>query len=298
MKRFHPFRIHNHALMALCFNPDTPGIPVILLHGITASIYFWEPGLVAPFRQYGPCYALSLPGHYPATFPVDFAPDDLTAETIAQVLTTAIRELVGDSPVLLVGHSTGGFAALDIAAHTPEIARGVISIAGFAHGQWTGALGLYQRWARAGALGHWAFKTVYGSAKRSYGIFRQASRMYTPKPKRVFAYPNLDATAKQESFPAYQKLNLDAMLLYFRRMPDIDITSLLPRITAPTLALTGDRDPIVPPAQAHLIAKQVPAAELAVLDSEVGHLPFYEVPDAYQRAISDWLCAYLPTKDE
>jgi pimeloyl-ACP methyl ester carboxylesterase len=37
------------------------------------------------------------------------------------------------------------------------------------------------------------------------------------------------------------------MLLYFRRMPDIDITPLLPRITAPTLALTGDADPIVRP---------------------------------------------------
>ncbi len=291
----YPLRSGDQTLTAIALNPGDPGVPVILLHGITASVHFWEPGLVAPFREYGPCYALSLPGHYPAAFPPSFGPDDLTAESIAAVLTAAIRELVGECPVLLVGHSTGGFAALAIAAHTPEIARGVISIAGFAQGQWTGALGMYQHWARSGALGRLAFKSVYGAAKVSYAIFHQASRMYTPNPKRVFAYPGLAAIVKPLSFPAYRKLNLDAMLLYFRRMPDIDITPLLPRITAPTLALTGDADPIVPPAQARLIAERVPQAALAVLEGGVGHVPFYEAPEAYGQAISGWLRVYGAT---
>lgn len=289
----YPLRSGDHALTAIALNSTTPGVPVILLHGITGSVHFWEPGLVAPFHKYGPCYALSLPGHYPAVFPRGFAPGDLTAESIAVVLTAAIRELVGERPVLLVGHSTGGFAALAIAAHTPEIARGVISINGFAQGQWAGALGMYQRWARRGILGRLAFKSVYGAAKLSYAIFHQASRMYTPNPRRVFAYPGLTTIVKPLSFPAYRKLDLDAMLLYFRRMPDIDIMSLLPRITAPTLALTGDADPIVPPAQARLIAECVPQAELAVLEGGVGHVPFYEVPDAYQQAVSGWLRAHL-----
>ncbi len=289
--------IAGHDLASIAFNADQPGVPVILIHGITGSVHFWEPSLVAPFRNYGPCYALSLPGHYPAVFPRHFTPDDLTAESIARVLTLAIRELVGERPVLLVGHSTGGFSVLAIAAATPEIAQGVVSISGFAHGQWTGMLGVCQSWCRSGALGRLGFKAVLKASRIHYGVFRQFIRSYSPSPKRAFAYPDIDATLKAASFPAYQKLDLDAMAIYFRRMPDIDITPLLPRITAPTLVITGDADPIVPPAQARLIAERIPGAELAVLKSRVGHFTFYEVPDAYRQAIANWLQALSSRRD-
>ncbi len=281
--------IDGHDLASIAFNADRPGIPVILIHGITGSVHFWEPDLIAPFRDYGPCYSLSLPGHYPAVFPPRFTPGDLTAESIAHVLTLAIRELVGERPALLVGHSTGGFSVLTIAATTPEIAHGVISISGFAHGQWTGGLGLCQKWCRSGALGRMGFKLLLNPSKIHYSVFRRFIRMYSPNPQRALAYPNIDATLQASSYPAYRKLDLDAMTLYFRRMPDIDITPLLPRITAPTLVVTGDADPIVPPAQARLIAEHVPGAKLAVLESGVGHFTFYEVPDVYRQAIAGWL---------
>ena len=73
-------------------------------------------------------------------FTLDFLQDSLTVEMIVHVLTAAIRNLVGNQSVILVGHSTGGFAALAIAAHTPEIVRCVVSISGFAQGIWTGML--------------------------------------------------------------------------------------------------------------------------------------------------------------
>ncbi len=40
----------------------------------------------------------------PAAFPPGFRREDLTAEMIARVLTGAIRELVGDQLVMLIGH--------------------------------------------------------------------------------------------------------------------------------------------------------------------------------------------------
>jgi pimeloyl-ACP methyl ester carboxylesterase len=79
------------------------------------------------------------------------------------------------------------------------------------------------------------------------------------------------------------------MAIYFSRMPDIDITPMLPRITAPTLALTGDRDPVVPPAQARVIAEAVPDGTHAVLEGNIGHFPFYESPTPYQNTIKGWL---------
>ena len=43
----------------------------------------------------------------------------------------------------------------------------------------------------------------------------------------------------------------------------MDIGAALPRIIAPTLALTGDRDPVVPPAQSRFVTTQPMAQELA-----------------------------------
>jgi pimeloyl-ACP methyl ester carboxylesterase len=103
--------IDGHQLAAVCLNTDASGQPVILLHGITSSLYAWAIQPPCVLAQ-GPCYSLSLPGHFPAIFPADLRPQALTAETIAHVLVAAIRELVGDRPVTLIGHSTGGFAAL------------------------------------------------------------------------------------------------------------------------------------------------------------------------------------------
>ena len=88
--------------------------------------------------------------------------------------------------------------------------------------------------------------------------------------------------------PYYRRLDLDAMVPYFAAMPDIDIGAWLPRITAPTLALTGDSDPIVPPDQSHLIAGQVPQAELAVMRG-VGHVPMFEDHVEYRRVVGEWL---------
>jgi pimeloyl-ACP methyl ester carboxylesterase len=283
----HQMHIEGHTLAALLLNPGASGPPLVLLHGITGSINFWitEP---PPFLlEQGPCYALSLPGHYPAAFPAGFRAESLTAEMIARVLAAAICELLGKQPVTLVGHSTGGFAALAIAAHTPDIAQRVLSIAGFARGQWTGVLGLYQYLVRSGSIGQGLFKAVYKSASASRAVFRLGWYMYVADRRAIDAYPHLDQ-ALDNTYPDVKRLDLDAMVCYFSRMPGIDIGPALPRITAPTLVVAGERDPIVPPAQARLVAQKVPSAELALIEG-AGHMPFLEQPGEYDRVVSSWL---------
>lgn len=280
-------QIEDHTLAALPLNPGAAGQPVILLHGITGSVNFWITEPSPLLLEQGPCYALSLPGHYPAAFPAGFRAESLTAEMIARVLTAAIRELAGERPVTLIGHSTGGFAALAIAAFTPEIAYRILCIDGFAHGQWAGALGLYQRLARSGTVGKSVFKAIYKSAGASRTMFRLGWTMYVANRRTLDTYPHLDQ-ALSNTYPDVKRLDLDAMIHYFGRMPDIDISDVLPRITAPTLVVAGERDPIVPPAQARLIAHKVPHAELALIGG-AGHLPFMERPVEYDQVVSSWL---------
>ena len=62
----------------------------------------------------------------------------------------------------------------------------------------------------------------------------------------------------------------------------------LAAIQTPTLVVAGERDPIVPPAQARLIAIRVSQSSLVMLPG-AGHLPFLERSADYHRQISDWL---------
>jgi len=282
----HQFHIEGHRLTALALNPGAAGEPIMLLHGVNLSAQFWQIDEV--FIRHGPCYALSLPGHYPAAFPPSFRASSLTAELIAQLLTAAIRELVGDRPVTLAGISTGGFAALDIAAHVPAVARRVVSISGFAQGRWIGPLGISQRLARFGPIGRALCKALFRYTGRSRASYRdEIWPNYVVDKAALYAYPQFE-TLIDNLYPNYQRLDLDQLMHYYVAMPDIDISDLLLRITAPTLVLAGDRDNTVPPAQARLIAARVPNAELSVIEG-ASHLLFAEKPDEYQHVVGEWL---------
>jgi pimeloyl-ACP methyl ester carboxylesterase len=281
------FNIEGHTLAALPINPGAAGEPVILVHGVTGNIAIWQVDPLSFILEQGPCYALSLPGHYPAAFPPGFQQEQLIAEMLARVMAEAIHRLVGERPVTLMGHSTGGFAILNIAARYPGLARRAVSIAGFAQGRWTGFLGFYQRLVRMGILGKALFKSVYKLAGASPQVFKLMMRVYAPDVYALYANPDT-AEALELSLFNYQHLDLDAMVQYFTVMPDIDITALLPYIQAPTLVIASDRDPTIPPDESRVIASLVPNAELALIHG-AGHLSFLESPVEYQVALSAWL---------
>lgn len=283
----HELCIDGHKLVAFGFNEEKPGTPVIFLHGIGASPRFWTAGQMPLFRDNFRWYALTLPGHYPAAFPEGFQRADLTAERIARLLSEAICQLVGNQPVLLVGHSTGGFASLDIAAHRPELVKAVICVSGFAEGKWAGILGIQQWLARRGPVGEMLFRLNLRTSSLTPGIYGFIARFYTADRRALYAYPDTRA-AIDAMYADAVWLDRYAMAHWFNRMPDVDITPLLPRISAPVLALAGDQDPIVPPAQAHLIAERVQHGKLALLPG-TGHMPMAERPTEYARAITEWM---------
>jgi pimeloyl-ACP methyl ester carboxylesterase len=265
-------------------------IPVFFLHGIGGSIYFWTPELTALFRNVGSCYLLSLPGHFPATFPKDFPATCLTAELIAQLVSGAIRKIVGNRKALLVGHSTGGFASLCTAAYQPEVAAGILSIAGFSKGQWTGALGFNQWLVCQGPIGRAIFKKVYQLGGLNKTVYRIFWHVYVNDHTALWKHPDFGAVV-DSTFPWIQKLDLDAMVSYFASMPHTDITPCLPKITVPTCLIAGDKDPIVPPKQSAVIAEKITGAKLVWIRG-AGHLPFFERPVDYEQATGTWLTEF------
>lgn len=292
MTTHHELEIEGHKLVALGFHEQRSGPTAIFLHGIASSPAFWIAGQTPVFDQRFRWYALSLPGHYPAALPAGFRRADLTAETLARVLAEAVRRLAGGAPALLVGHSTGGFAALAIAAVAPELVRSVISVSGFVQGRWGGPLGALQWLARRGPPGEVLLAANFRLMGSSLALYRAAVRLYTADARAFFAFDATDSTFRA-TLPDLQRLDTRAMAHYFARMPDIDISGWLPRIQAPVLALTGDRDPIVPPAQARLIADGVPEGRLALLPG-AGHIPMAERAGDYSRLVTAWAEQTVP----
>ena len=71
-----------------------------------------------------------------------------------------------------------------------------------------------------------------------------------------------------------------------------DSTETLAAVTVPTLVVVGEEDTLSPPADAELIAKTVPGAQLVVIP-DAGHLSAMESPAEFNAAVSDFL-AGLP----
>lgn len=277
--------VDGHRLVALGSHTESTGEPLILLHGFGHSPVFWRTDPV--FAGRGPCYALTLPGHRPGAFPDGMRSEQLTAELIAHVLAGAIRQLIGVTPATLVGLSTGGFAALAVAAYEPGLVRRAVSISGFVQGRWGGGLGLHQHLVRLGPPGRALSRALIRPSQASIASMRQIFDYVVADRSAFHAYPQLEPLL-HDLYEHWQATDLAALQLYYQAMPDVDISPLLPRIQAATLALTGDRDPIVPPDQSRLIAARVPRADLEVIPG-AGHLLFAERTAEYTRILRGWL---------
>jgi pimeloyl-ACP methyl ester carboxylesterase len=97
------------------------GTPLVLLHGFLDSCAGWDRLARNTHRA---CYALDLPG---------FGESDRVAEPrlgrfVERVL-EAIEQLVGDRPVVLVGHSFGGAVATGVADVAPERIAALVLLA-------------------------------------------------------------------------------------------------------------------------------------------------------------------------
>jgi pimeloyl-ACP methyl ester carboxylesterase len=286
--------IEGHTIDSIGYNLESDSIPIIFIHGITASNTMWGIGQTPLIRERYRWYALGLPGHYPSTLPAGTQAYEINAVMLARVLAKAVYDLVGDQPVVLAGHSTGGFAALNLAANARDRLNvaGVFSNAGFAHGRWTGVLGISQWMARLGPVGRSIFRLSFRLLGTSLPVFRRSISLYAHNRQALYAHPIAEPTFAA-MYPNFSRIDTDALLLYFRQMPHIDISDDLHQIDVPTLVIAGEDDPIVPPSESRKIAAAVAQAELVMMP-DVGHMPMSESGNAYDDIVTRWFQRHFP----
>ena len=101
------------------------GTPVILIHGIAASLHDWDDLIPELTKNNYEAYALDLLGHgeSPRLDAHAYQPDWMFEHFM-----TWMRSLHLTEPAILIGHSLGGHIALEYARRVSAWTRGLILV--------------------------------------------------------------------------------------------------------------------------------------------------------------------------
>lgn len=235
---------------------DAP--PVILLHGFGASLDTWEPWAQALSTRFR-VIRFDLPG-----FGLTGADPtgDYTDARAMQCL-VALMDQLGIDRAAIIGNSLGGRIAWTFAAEHPERVTRLVLVSpdGFASPGF-----------------------AYGKAP-DIPLMMQALPYVAPrgmlKANLAAAYARPEVLS-ETTLTRYRDMMLapgvrSAMLARMGQTVLRDPAPILARITAPTLLLWGEKDGMIPVANAQDYLANLPDATLVRLP-DLGHLPFEEDP--------------------
>lgn len=178
-------------------------------------------------------------------------------------------------PVVLVGCSMGGYAALSFAQKHASLLRGLVLVDTRA--------GADTKEARKGR-GDLAAKVMKEGAGAALDAFLPKVVGETTRASRA----DVIAKLKDMMLKTSPQGISDALHGIATRQ---DSTPLLREITVPTLVICGEEDVITPRAEAEILQQGIKGAELVMIP-KAGHLPSMESPDAFNHALSGFLSRF------
>jgi pimeloyl-ACP methyl ester carboxylesterase len=254
-------------------NKPSPGqadrLPVILIHGLAASHYDWvylDPALQAAGYH---TYSLDLLGHGDGARPE--AIDDYQYKCLQQDFVTWVSDLKLDNPPVLVGHSLGGYLALDYALHGGRPISGLLLISPFFSGR---QLPFLMRWLyRVPFLGAAGMRL----APRwliQFGIDIDPidGQALSPKARRQMA--------------ADTKRAAPQIFYFLRTLPDLSTD--LSKINIPALVIWGEKDHTLNSHSFRPLVEALPSA-IGQAVPHIGHQPHLGKSDIVNRLALEFL---------
>jgi len=207
----------------------------------------------------------------------------------------ALEQLLEGRKAILVGHSTGGFCALNLAAHRAPSVVGVVSVAGFHRGRWGGVEGMLLRLA---GLGRWARPLFAANlvAARSSDTLQEWFTSWLAHDPRAFRKNPVSRRTLANIRDDVRSHDPNALFSLFHGISRLDIGDALRDIDVPCHVLAGTHDPVIPAEQSLRIAADVPHAATVWLRN-VGHMPFMESTEAYDSALERALSEIMQASD-
>lgn len=260
-------------------SPSKP--PILWLHGITSHLGVWTRTIEELQNDFH-CIAIDHLG---------FGRSDKPKGGDYSIAKQAVRALkvadhFGFDRFILSGHSMGGQIAAYLAIHlAPQRVSKLISVSGVVTGKLSPAADTPFR------------RAIFALAEKFPAIYSQSKTL--SESWRGYAYWAFGPwfyDIRSLPFDAWEldrrmALNpeLAASLLgAWRSLNATDLTSAVKNIAAPTLILFGKQDHVVPVSHARLFKRELPAAQLVLLE-QCGHFPMYEKFDEYIQPLQNFL---------
>jgi len=252
---------------ALAYQDSCSGPTVLFIHGFPLNSSLWEPQmedlndtarLLAPdLRGYG----LSPAGEGPYSM-----------EMLAGDCFGLLESLGVQPPIVLCGHSMGGYIAFEFYRRFPTAVSGLVLVATRAAADTPETRENRERMAEK--------VKEEGPATLSAGML--------PKLLAPDNYENDDKLVAfvREMIDSASVNGITGALEAMKDRPDS--TPLLPEIDVPTLIIHGEEDAIVPLAEAEAMCDAIPDAQMVVVPN-AGHLPNLEGAPHFNEALWNYL---------
>ena len=241
--------------------PREDPLPIVLLHGTSASLHTWEgwAGALARTRR---VITMDLPG-FGLTGP-DPEGDYRIARYVRFV--TGLLDALGVHRCVISGNSLGGEIAWNVALDAPQRVAALILVdaAGYAFESKSVPLGF--RIARIPGLGRLAEHLL------ARGLIEASVRNVYGDPARVS-----DALVDRYYELTLRAGNRRALGERFAQMKPGENAARIPQIAVTTLILWGARDRLIPPAYGERFARDIKGSVLVRFDG-LGHVPQEEDP--------------------
>jgi (E)-2-((N-methylformamido)methylene)succinate hydrolase len=221
-----------------------PKPTMVLLHGVGLDRTVWEP-VTALLPDDVEVLALDLPGHGRQRP----APDGVTLADLA-------GEVAGSVPPgsHLVGFSLGALVAQHLARHRPDLVATLTSVSSVCR---------RTEEERAAVLG----RLAAAAADFPASVAASLQRWYAGTDVDPELVRRTEATLLANDVPSY--LNCYRVFA----TADAEIAPELPRITVPSLAVTGEHDPGSTPEMTHRLAEAIPDCRAVVVPGARHMLP-------------------------
>ncbi len=255
---------HRSATVGLNYTDEGTGTPVLLIHGVGASLESWD-GVVSrldPNRRYirfdlrGHGHSLRTAGPYALA---DFVDDAI-----------ALLDHLGVDKVDVIGFSLGGLIAQAIALSHPErLARLILvsTVAGRTPEEQDRVKERAETLAREGAITHLA---------------NAVDRWFTDE--FVAAHPEVLEARRKKSM----QNDPDCYVAAYRVLAGNDLGEHLTQVTVPTLVMTGENDIGSSARMAQFIHDQISGSQLHILP-RLKHSVLLEAPDQIAAKVDPFL---------
>ena len=187
------------------------------------------------------------------------------------------RHVAGGEPVIVIGHSYGGFIAQEMAINHPEAVRALVLLT-----TTPGQPGEGEQPVPDGPPMPEEFAVMLASMPETDEEYAGSLRALAP------AYVHRASADELRALLADTVVRAAAMRRGFEVLANWSSVDRLGQIAAPTLLVAGRHDPFTAWPQAERIAAELPRAEVVVFE-ESSHFPWLDEPEEFFPAVRGWL---------